>query len=400
MTMLRRFRSQSTALISAVVSAMLMLLLAACSSFGSGPSGEAQDSAGGTPIAPTPLPTKAVASRSSVSADGVMALASPVLPLAFETVARVAAVNVEVGQMVKRGDLLATLDDSSLREALADAKLNQDLTEAQIRQQANTTRKEDIDSAKAAYSAAVQQYNVIKRGPTASEIEQARLSWEAAKTQYLSAQVDRDLACGNGLENPFCKQQEAALGNAYESVASASDRYQELLKPVSKEKLTQAYAGVVSAQTRLQALQAPTTDEQRNLALAQYNQAKSAVARAESNLRKVRLVSPCDCVVQEVNIAKGNLPSGPAFTLVDLSGLLFKTTNLSERDVAAIKEGSAASIRLKAFEQAVTGKVSSILAQSSGSQGGAALFTVLIALDAPNPQLLPGMTGQAEIALR
>jgi len=212
--------------------------------------------------------------------------------------------------------------------------------------------------------------------------------------------VDRDLACGNGLENPFCKQQEAALGNAYESVASASDRYQELLKPVSKEKLTQAYAGVVSAQTRLQALQAPTTDEQRNLALAQYNQAKSAVARAESNLRKVRLVSPCDCVVQEVNIAKGNLPSGPAFTLVDLSGLLFKTTNLSERDVAAIKEGSAASIRLKAFEQAVTGKVSSILAQSSGSQGGAALFTVLIALDAPNPQLLPGMTGQAEIALR
>lgn len=72
-----------------------------------------------------------------------MALALPVLPLAFETVARVAAVNVEVGQLVKRGQLLATLDDSTLREALVDAQLNQDLTEAQIRQQANTTRKEE-----------------------------------------------------------------------------------------------------------------------------------------------------------------------------------------------------------------------------------------------------------------
>ena len=40
----------------------------------------------------------------------------------------------------------------------------------------------------------------------------------------------------------------------------------------------------LSAQTRLQALQAPTTEEQRNLALAQYNQAKSAVARADKGL--------------------------------------------------------------------------------------------------------------------
>ena len=122
----------------ALISAGLVtvMLLTACSAFGGGTAGDAQGvgiPTGGTPMPPTPLPTKAVSSRSSVSADGVMALALPVLPLAFETVARVAAVNVEVGQLVKRGQLLATLDDSSLREALADAQLNQDLTEAQIR---------------------------------------------------------------------------------------------------------------------------------------------------------------------------------------------------------------------------------------------------------------------------
>ena len=374
------------------------LILSACSLFGGGPTEAGPGQVAATPAPPTPLPTRAVAARSSVSADGVLALASPVLPLTFETSARVAAVNVETGQKVQRGQVLATLDDSALRDALADAQMTLDLTEAQIRQQANTTRKEDIDAAKAALNAAGQQYSVIKRGATASDIEQARLAWEAAKSQYLAAQTDRDLACGHGTDSPDCKQQEASYGNAYESERSAYDRYQELLKPVTQDKLTQAYASVVSAQTRVQALQAPTSTEQRNLALAQYNQAKSAVARANNNLSKAQLRSPCDCVVQEVNIAKGNLPTGAAFTLVNLNGIQFKTTNLSERDVAAIQAGNKASVRLKAFERAFVGQVSTVLAQSSGSQGGSALFTVLITLDSTPTQLLPGMTGQAEIA--
>ena len=41
--------------------------------------------------------------------------------------------------------------------------------------------------------------------------------------------------------------------------------------------------------------------------------------------------------------------------------------------------------------------VTAIVPQSAGAQGGTALFTVLITLDPTKAQILPGMTGRAEI---
>ena len=94
----------------------------------------------------------------------------------------------------------------------------------------------------------------------------------------------------------------------------------------------------------------------------------------------------------------GVVPTGTAFTLVDLTGIQFKTTNLVEGDVAKIKVGAPVTIRLKSYADGFSGKVSAVLSQSSGTQGSSALFTVLIQLDPTDKQLLPGMTGQAEIA--
>jgi hypothetical protein len=85
--------------------------------------------------------------------------------------------------------------------------------------------------------------------------------------------------------------------------------------------------------------------------------------------------------------------------LVDVAQLQFQTTNLSERDVAGVGPGAAVSIRLKAHVAPLTGKVATVLSQSSGAQGGVALFTVLVDLDATDKLLLPGMTGEAELAL-
>ena len=56
-------------------------------------------------------------------------------------------------------------------------------------------------------------------------------------------------------------------------------------------------------------------------------------------------------------------------------------------------------IRLKPYEEAFTGKVSAVLQQFSGTQGSAALYTALNEIDPTEKQLLPGMIGQAEIAI-
>ena len=105
-------------------------------------------------------------------------------------------------------------------------------------------------------------------------------------------------------------------------------------------------------------------------------------------------------IMQAVTLAAGASAGQAGVTLLDPAQLQFRTTNLNESDVINIKAGQTVSIRLKAFDQPASGVVSAILPLSSGTQGTAALYTVVIALDKADPALLPGMTGQADIKLK
>ncbi len=349
-----------------------------------------------TPVVPAANPA---AVKASVSASGELSLVNASLSLSFDTNSRITAVNARPGQSVKKGDILATVDDTTLRDAVADAQLSLDLVRANIAASSVPATKEAIAAAEAALNSAYASYATTKAGTTPTALEAARISAENAWFGYLAAQVTRDEACAaaRGLADPNCKSNEASYGNAYESLLTARQNYETAKQPPSAASLTQASASITSAKARLDALKAGQTEAQIKSNEVQVAQAKTTLEQAKSNLDKATLVSPCDCVVQEVNAVVGALSSGTAFTLVDLSTLQFKTSNLVERDVAAMKVGAPVSIRLKAYTDDFTGKVSAVLSQSSGTQSGTAVYTVLIALDPTTRKLLPGMTGQADI---
>lgn len=390
--------------------------LAACSLFGQetpnqAPQGQGQQvDANGTPIVggqriqralPTPLPTRIVVTDTAVTVDGVVALSVPTTTLGFEQTGKVVSVNVTTGQAVKKGDVLATVDETSLQDAVTDAQLQVQLVEAQIKTQASTTTKEELAAARAALVSANANYSVTAAGAGQSEIDTAKRSLDAAWLGYLGAQSSRDTHCGTpaGLEATECKLQEASYGTAFENWVSALKAYNKLLEPVGEDALAQAQANVTSAQAKIASLGNTVTAQAKKLAETQYSQAQTALERAQNNLAKAKLVSPCDCIVQTVNVAEGVVAPSSAFALVDLSKLQFTTTNLSESDVAQIKPGATVVVRLKSYEQTFTGKVNTILSQSSGTQSGTALFTAIIDLDPTDQMLLPGMTGQAEISI-
>jgi HlyD family secretion protein len=337
-----------------------------------------------------------------VTADGVLALASPTIALGFEQSGKVVTLNVTLGQTVKKGDVLAAVDDTDLQDALADAQMSLKQMEANLKVQNAPVSAQEITAAQASLSVAYINYNTTKAGTTQSDLDSAKRNIDSAWLSYISTQVKRDNACGGpeGTASQQCKLQEASFGNAYESWASAVDNYNKLQEPVSQNSLTQAYASIVSAKARLESLQAGETAEQKKIDDLQISQAKAAVETAQQNLSKATLVSPCDCVVQEINAAVGVQAPSAAFTLVNLKGLQFKTTNLTERNVGSIKPGALATIRVKAYTEEFTGKVSAVLAESSGTTSETALYTVLIDLDPTQQMLLPGMTGQAEITIQ
>ncbi len=348
---------------------------------------------------PTPLSTRAVEVVSVVAVDGQLALATPAISVGFDVSAAVVSVTVKLGQAVKKGDVLATVDDLALQDAVVDAQLALKLAQANIGLQNIPSNQQDIDAAQAALNAAYSSYNVTKAGITQAKIDAGKQSVDSAWQGYLSVQISRDIACGSkeGLKAAGCKSAEASYGNAFESWLSAKDSYQKLLEPVAQSALIQGYSAVSSAQAKLDTLKTGVTADQAKIDAAQIAQAQATLDTAKASLDKAKLVSPCDCIVQEIDAVPGVVAPATAFILVDLSHLQFKTTNLTERDVAKIKIGAAVSIRLKAYEQLFKGKVAALLPQSSGASNGQAYYTVLIDLDPTPQQLLPGMNGQASI---
>jgi multidrug resistance efflux pump len=388
---------------------VLTSLLAGCSSNSQQQSGQSQvpnQAQGQARVTSTPLPTRVVVAESSITADGQLTLTAPIITVGFEQAGKVVSVSVSLGQSVKKGDLLGTVDDTSLQDSVIDAQLSLDSLVATIAQSTAPASKEDIAAAEAALNSAYVSYNTTKAGSTAEQIATAKQNVDSAWRSYLSTQIQRDKACapiaGASQTNSMgCQSGEASLGNAYESWAAARDNYAKVTDPVSQDTLTQAYTSVVSAKAKVDSLMAGVTEAQQKIYDAQISQAKAALERAKSNLSKAKLYSPCDCIVNDVNVAEGVVASSQAFQLVNLSDMKFLTTNLVETNIEKVKVGAAVSIRMKAYTETLTGTVSTILSMSTNTlSNGTAVYTVLIDVPTVGKTLLPGMTGQADISIK
>jgi HlyD family secretion protein len=85
-----------------------------------------------------------------------------------------------------------------------------------------------------------------------------------------------------------------------------------------------------------------------------------------------------------------------AITLATLDDLQLKTTDLSERDIAKVKNGAPVSIFAEALNETFTGKVVSI-SPKANIVGGDTVFKVTIAFDEQPKDLLWGMTAEVTI---
>lgn len=389
---------------------------------------------------PTPNQSTAVADSSAtppppltsgvmVLADGVIKVARPLLPLSFETSGKLLTLQVQPGDVVAEGDLIATLDAATLQETIANSQLQ--LAQAEI---SLAQAQLDLD-------------NLLNWQPDEMAIAFAEANLIAAETALANAQAS-DAAAGNSLTSAriSVEQAERALADAQKSYNTAFDtgRDWELNDPwradmlkaerdgatraveMAEEQLAiarsnyalsaaglnndtavSAEANVLNAQQALnQAQRGPKPEE---IAAAELRvqqaelsiqQSQLALTQAENALAKSQLVAPWGGVVLSVDVASGALVSAgaPIITLLDSSQLAFHTTNLSERDLGQIYVGQPAAISLKAYaNEPISGQVVRIGLQAEGMVGDAATFPVVIALDATTLAIRPGMTGRAEL---
>jgi HlyD family secretion protein len=273
--------------------------------------------------------------------------------------AKITHLYVKEGDRVKKGQMLATLDNVQPAADVSanDSALNAARTDALAAEQAVNTAADDLKSAEAGY-------------------EHAKLDYDRAKDLYdsqLIAKSDYDT-------------KKAAFDTAIAQLGMA------------KSKLAQAKAQQDSAQGRVR-------------------QNAANLRHASDVLSKTEYVAPFDGVITNVPVREGetvvpgiqNSPGSTLMTIADTS-VITAEVKVDETDIVNVQLGQPAEISIDAIpKEKFKGVVTEIgrnavlrstgvsTAQTTSSGQEAKDFKVVVALEDPPPNLLPGLSATARI---
>ena len=391
---------------------------------------ETDETSNATQIDTSPTATRPSQSGVTILADGSVVAVQPVLPLSFTTSGRLLTLTVQAGDVVSEGDLIATLDDAALVDAVTNAELQVAQSEINLAQaQIELNRLQDwepdetavalaeanLAAAQAALENAQQSDAVAGNSVTSANVSVAQ-----AERQLADAQKAYDTAFDPGREwelgDPFRKQfleneRDAATRNlqfAQENLRVARANYSLAAAGINNDSALNAQASLVSAQQALEQAQKPPTAEQieaAQLSVAQaelsLQQGQLSLEQAQEAVQNAQLVAPTAGTVLSIEVATGSMvgAGSPIMTLLDTTRLEFHTTNLSERDLARVAPGQTVQVTLKAYpNDVIEGSVARIGSQATGMVGDAAVFPVIISISSAELDIRPGMTGRVEIA--
>lgn len=283
--------------------------------------------------------TATVSAAGNVSAPAQVALT-------FQTSGRVTQVNAQVGDVVKKGQVLMQLDDTDLQTALKSAQL--DLANAQA----------NYDSTK------------IKTNQNPNQLLVAKAALDKATVALQKAQADY---------NAVAWRPDVGMTTQSQALQSASIDYE-------------------SAKANYEITASAINDVALKQAQAQLDSAKIAVEQAQRNLDKAKLIAPFDGVVAAVNYSVGDTASASAMTVVDMSQLQVKVT-VAEVDIAKIKVGETAQMTLDALPgKTYNAKVLSIAPVATVTQG-VVNYPVTVAITNSDGAVKPGMTANLNIVV-
>jgi HlyD family secretion protein len=303
------------------------------------------------------------------SGTGTLIAASQV-NLGFKTSGILTALNVKVGDQVKVGDLLATLDSTSQQLALTQAQqaLNQLTSPSAIAtaQLAVTTAQGTVINAQAALNNAQYWQN-----PNLSQNEYAAVVLAKANLDKAQSTYDQ-LHTGGYISNTndaaayqtlYAAQQAYDTAHYYFSVYSQAPS--ERLVNAAKASLALAQAQVVEDQNLVAALTGGTVPaDATGTGLDALNAAKLSVQTAQTNLDATNLSSPISGTVMSVSNAVGeSVGSGTFITIADLSQSELQIY-MDALDFSNLKVGYTASVTFDALPNEIfSGKVTLISPQ-------------------------------------
>ncbi len=267
--------------------------------------------------------------------------------LAFQQSGRVSKVNAQVGDAVKKGQLLMELDTTDLELSLRTSQTTL------VSSQAN------FESAKLKNAQNANQLIVAK-----TQLDKATLALQKAQNEYNAIAWRGDVGMTT---------QAQALQTATIDYQSAFANYQIQAANINDTALKQAEA--------------------------QLERDTISVEQAKRNIERARIYAPFDGVVSQVNFSVGDSAgTGTAVIVVDLAQLQVRVT-IAEVDIAKIKVGQSSQITMDALPgRTYSARITAISPVATVTQG-VVNYSVFASLTSNDGAVKPGMTSNLSITV-
>lgn len=290
---------------------------------------------------------------------------------------------VQEGDRVRRGQLMAIMDDANLRGQLTQMQGQLAQQEANLQRLLAGNRREDIAKAKAQLTEARAQLQQLQSGSRPQEVAQAEARLQQAQATLKLRETDwqryQQLYQAGAVSRESRDQKRTDRDVAKNQVREAEQALALQQAGPRTEELTQAAARVTQQEQTLAVLQAGNRTEDIAQARAQVLSAQGSLATIQAQLRDTKILAPFDGVVTQIyadvgafvspSMAGSGISASSSSILTLASDRYEVVVNLSEAQIAQVKLGQKVNIKIDALPKTpLTGAVSQIAPQATVSQ--------------------------------
>ena len=304
-----------------------------------------------------------------------------IVPMAAKIPGTVLQVLVNDNQYVKAGDVLVRIDPRDYQVQVDQAKAAVALAESQahaahvtvpMTREMTSTSTLGMSAGVATAEAQAQAAKLAAEQAATSDLQFARSNLSAAQANSEKAQADlarmRPLVAKAEISQQQFDAYVAAAKVSEAQLKATQDRVQSAEQGAANARAAAAAAQARVEQARAELEQSKANQRQTEVSVAQADsagarvqQARANLAAAELNLSYTTIVAPIDGAVTHKSVEAGQIvqPSQGLMALIPLHDV-WVTANFKETQLAKVRAGQEAEVKVDMYGRTIKGKVDSI----------------------------------------
>ncbi|MEM7580413.1 MAG: efflux RND transporter periplasmic adaptor subunit [Mastigocoleus sp.] len=290
---------------------------------------------------------------------------------------------VEEGDTVKKGQILAYMDDANLQGQLTQAKAEVASAQANLEKLQAGNRSEEIAQSKAQLEEAQANLNKLINGNRPQDIAQAQARLNHSKATFKQAEKELEryqrLSDAGAISQQELSIYQTSQETAYAQLQEAEQALKLLQIGSRQEDIQQARAKVKQLQQSYNLSKAGARKEDIIQAVAQVNSARGSLQTILAQIDDTVVRAPFDGVITKIyskpgsfvtpNNTGGTSSSSLASSILSLTANNQLVANIAESNLAKIRIGQDVKIKTDAYPGKVfTGKISQIAAEATVEQ--------------------------------